>query len=153
MTKLSLGLQFRAMHFFQNFISGPDQRSKYSRTLDWEQLVCECSARHKETFLINFNLINERCLAIQVVRDAKRHMITTEPMILSLSFCGIVGYLSHAQMLGLRPRCLAEISDFSEHWKVPTTGTRVFFCHFKAPMDSPLLFHTGVSLGMFFFSF
>ena len=34
--------------------------------------------------------------------------------------------ISHAQMLSLRPQCLAEISDFSEHWKVPTTGTSVF---------------------------
>ena len=29
-------------------------------------------------------------------------------------------------MLGLRLRRLAEISDFLEHWKVPTTGTSVF---------------------------
>ena len=35
--------------------------------------------------------------------------------------------VSHARMLGLRPPCLAEVSDFSERWKVSTTGTGVFF--------------------------
>ena len=35
--------------------------------------------------------------------------------------------VSHAQMPSLRLWCLAEISDFSECWKVPTTGTSVFF--------------------------
>ena len=34
--------------------------------------------------------------------------------------------ISYAGMLSLRPWCLAEIGDFSEHWKVPTTGTGVF---------------------------
>ena len=43
--------------------------------------------------------------------------------------------MSHAPMLSLRPQCLTEISVFSEHWKVPTTGTSVFFVtskYFKA---------------------
>ena len=40
----------------------------------------------EQTFLINFNLRNERCLATQVVRDAERHMITTEPMALEIYF-------------------------------------------------------------------
>ena len=41
---------------------------------------------NKQTFLINFNLINEQCLAIQVVCDVKRHMVTTEPMVLEIGF-------------------------------------------------------------------
>ena len=40
----------------------------------------------KQTFLINFNLINKRCLAIRVVREAKHHMITTEPIVLEIRF-------------------------------------------------------------------
>ena len=40
----------------------------------------------KQTFLLNFNLINERCLAIRVVHDAEHHMITTEPMVLEICF-------------------------------------------------------------------
>ena len=35
-------------------------------------------AQDEQTFLINANPMNQRCLAIQVVRDTKRHMITTE---------------------------------------------------------------------------
>ena len=109
------------------------------------------------TFLINFNLINERCLAIGVLHthDAECHMITTEPMVLlflSLSLSDILWVIiSFAQTLSLRLWCLAEIGNFSECWKVPTTGTSVFFCHLKAPMDSPLLFHTRGSLGMLCF--
>ena len=92
--------------------------------------------------------------------------------------------ISHVQMLGLRLWCLAEISDFSGRWKVPTTGTGVFmfrcsvsgrgvwqksvifqdvgrcpqraqvyFCHFKAPTDSPLLFQTRRRRGISFASF
>ena len=80
----------------------------------------------KQTFLINFNLINKRCPAIRVVRDVKCHMNTTEAVVLSLT-AGLWVIVSHAQMLGLKPQCLAEVSDFSEHWKVPTTGTNVFF--------------------------
>ena len=63
--------------------------------------------QNEQTFLINFNLMNKLFLAIQVVRDAEYHMITTEPMVplslslsLSLSRCGIVGDhlpCSHAQ--------------------------------------------------------
>ena len=51
------------------------------------------------------------------------------PIVLSLSCSLAVGLwviISHAQTLGLRPRCLEEISDFSGRWKVPTTGTGVF---------------------------
>ena len=40
----------------------------------------------EQTFLINFNLTDERCLAIRVVRDTKCHMITTEPMALKIRF-------------------------------------------------------------------
>ena len=40
----------------------------------------------KQTFLINFNLINNRCLATRVVCDTERHMITTEPMVLEIHF-------------------------------------------------------------------
>ena len=62
-------------------------------------------------------------------------MITTEPMVLFPSLAaGLWVIISHAQMLGLRHWCLVEISDFSECLKVPTTGTSVFFCHFKAPV-------------------
>ena len=61
-------------------------------------LFCKCSAKGA-----NINLINEPCLEIRVVRDAKCHMITTETMVPSLSLsvshththththCGIVG--------------------------------------------------------------
>ena len=63
--------------------------------------------------------------------DAERHLIATEPMVL-LSFClsiavGLWVIVSHVWMLRLRPWCLAEISGFPERWKVPTTGTGVFF--------------------------
>ena len=58
----------------------------------------------------------------QVVCDAKCPVITTEPVVLSLSLSlslslavGLWVIVSHAQMLGFRPWCLAEISDFSEH--------------------------------------
>ena len=44
------------------------------------------SIQKKQTFLINFNLIRELCLAIQVVHDAERHLITTEPMVLEICF-------------------------------------------------------------------
>ena len=40
----------------------------------------------EQTFLINFNLINEQCLTMRVVCDTKRYMITTEPMALEISF-------------------------------------------------------------------
>ena len=47
------------------------------------QVTCSASVPQEEgTFLVNFNLINEQCLAIQVVRDAKHHIITTELMVL-----------------------------------------------------------------------
>ena len=35
-----------------------------------------------KTFLINFNLINKKCLTIWVVCDAECRIITTEPMVL-----------------------------------------------------------------------
>ena len=81
----------------------------------------------EQTLLINFNLINKRRLAIRVVHDAGCHVITTAPMVLLFLAAGLWGITSRAWRLGLRPWCLAEISDFSEHQKVPTTGTRVFF--------------------------
>ena len=41
------------------------------------RVTCPMSVlQDEQTFLINFNLINERYLAIRVVRDAKCHMIT-----------------------------------------------------------------------------
>ena len=87
----------------------------------------------EQTFLINFNLINERCLAIRVVRDTERHMVTTEPMFLLSLLClclslaaGLWAIVSHAQIFSVGLGCLAEISDFSECWKVPTTDTSVF---------------------------
>lgn len=42
--------------------------------------------RDEQTSLIDFNLINEPCLAIQVVRDAECHVITTEPVVLDVRF-------------------------------------------------------------------
>ena len=56
-------------------------------------VICSVSIlQDKQTFLINFNLINERCLAIRVVCDAKCHMIIIEIIaLLSLSCCMIVG--------------------------------------------------------------
>ena len=107
----------------------------------------------EQTFLINFNLINEGCLAIRVVHDTKCHMITTEPIVLSLSLCfslaeGLWVFVSHAQMLDLRLQCLAKITDFSERWKVPTSGTSVFL---SLQSNSTLLFHTKVRLRMLCF--
>ena len=61
---------------------------------------------------MDFNLINERCLAMRVVRDTKYHMITTELVVLlsharAHAHCGIVGdcllcldALSEALVLG-----------------------------------------------------
>ena len=40
----------------------------------------------EQTFLINFNLINECYLAIPVVRGTERHVITTEPMVFEIRF-------------------------------------------------------------------
>ena len=60
-------------------------------------MTCSVSVlQDEQTSLRSFNLINERCLAIRVVRDAERHMTTTGPMVLlppslSLSHCGTVG--------------------------------------------------------------
>ena len=60
-------------------------------------VTCSASVpQDEQTFLINFHLINERCLTIRVVRDAEHHMITTESMVLlslslSLAHCRIVG--------------------------------------------------------------
>ena len=48
-----------------------------------------CSARapqDEETFLVNFNLINERRLAIRVVHDAEHRTTTAEPMVLEVRF-------------------------------------------------------------------
>ena len=48
----------------------------------------------EQTFLINFNLINEWCLGIRVVHDAEYHVITSEPMVLSLSLSSLLLSLS-----------------------------------------------------------
>ena len=40
----------------------------------------------EQTSLIDVNSINERCPATRVVRDAERHVITTEPMVLEIRF-------------------------------------------------------------------
>ena len=40
----------------------------------------------EQTFLINFILIGERCLAIRVERDTKCHMVTTESMVVDICF-------------------------------------------------------------------
>ena len=48
-----------------------------------------CSAhvpQDERTFLINFNLINERRLAVRVISDAECHMITPEPTALEILF-------------------------------------------------------------------
>ena len=43
--------------------------------------------QEEQTSLIHFNLINERCLAVRgAAREAKYHMITTEPMVLKIRF-------------------------------------------------------------------
>ena len=50
-------------------------------------VTCPMSVpQDEQAFLINFTLINERCLAIRVVHDAKSHMITTEPKVLEIHF-------------------------------------------------------------------
>ena len=60
----------------------------YSKTLDSNlRVTCStCVSKDEPTFLINFNLISEQCLAIQVVHDTECHMITTEPMVLEIRF-------------------------------------------------------------------
>ena len=51
------------------------------------KLFCACAfAQDGQTFLINVNLVNERGLATQVVRDARCHMITAEPVVLEICF-------------------------------------------------------------------
>ena len=40
----------------------------------------------KQTFLVYFNLIHERYLAVCVELDAESHMITTEPTVLEIRF-------------------------------------------------------------------
>ena len=50
-------------------------------------MTCSVSVlQDEQTFLVSFSLINEHCLAIQVVRDTERDMITTEPMVLEIHF-------------------------------------------------------------------
>ena len=50
----------------------------------------------EQTFLISFNLINEQCLAIGVVRDDECHVITTAPM----AFLCLSASLSHYRIMG-----------------------------------------------------
>ena len=38
----------------------------------------------EQTCLINFNLINQQCLAMRVVPDPEGHMITTDSMVLEI---------------------------------------------------------------------
>ena len=58
---------------------------KVTTAKPWIRVTCSASApQDEQTFLINFNLINERCLAIRVVRDAEYHVITTEPTVLEI---------------------------------------------------------------------
>ena len=50
-------------------------------------MTCSLSVPQEEqTFIINFNLINEQCLAIWVVHDAECHTIMTEPMVPEIHF-------------------------------------------------------------------
>ena len=79
-------------------------------------LFCEYSAR-QQTFLINFNLINERCLAIWVVCYAKCQVIITEPMVLKIRF--------DIQVLWIT-------SMFPELIMLTNQGFAVFWCHFLA---------------------
>ena len=59
------------------------------------RVTCSASVpQDEQTFLINFNLINERCLAIRAVYDAKCHMIKTEPMVLEILFDRLVLWIT-----------------------------------------------------------
>ena len=82
----------------------------------------------EQTFLINFSLIDEWYLTIQVVRDAECHMITTEPMV-PLSFflaMGLWVMVSHAWMLSLRPWYLEKSLIFQNVERCPQL-TLVYF--------------------------
>ena len=58
----------------------------------WIASNCPASIlQDEQTFLINFNLINELCLAIRVVCDTEDHMITGELKILTPPPSGIRG--------------------------------------------------------------
>ena len=49
------------------------------------RVTCSASVPQDEpTFLINYNLISERCLAVRVVPDAEHHTVTTEPAVLGI---------------------------------------------------------------------
>ena len=66
-------------------------------------------------------------------------------MVLSLALshslaAGLCLIVAHAQMLSLRPWYLAEISDFSEHWKVPITGISVFFLSLQSTYGQSFAF-------------
>ena len=87
-------------------------------------------------------------------RRMRCHMITTEPMVLlslslslSLSHCGIVGDClpcldarSQAVVFGRNPWFFSTLEGARNRHSC-------IFCHFQAPVDSPLLLHPRVSLG------
>ena len=130
--------------------------NKYSKTLDGESLVLRVFSQDEQTFLINFNLINERCLAIRVVRDAECHMITTEPMVLSLSLSlspslRVCGWSSPMLGCSVSGHGVWQRSVIFQNVGRCPQWALVYFCHLKAPMASPLLFHPRVSLGMLSF--
>ena len=83
-------------------------------------------------------------------------MITTEPMVLSLSLflsvllrdCGWLSPMLRCSVSGCGVWQKSVI--FQNVGRCPQLAL-VCFCHFKAPMDSPLLFQTTVSLGMLCF--
>lgn len=53
----------------------------------WIVITCAASIpQDEQAFVINFNLINERHLAIWVVHDVGCHTITTEPKVLEVHF-------------------------------------------------------------------
>ena len=65
-----------------HFIPAPKAVWKYGKTLGCVLTHSASVPWDKQAFLINVNLVNERCLATRVVRDAECHVITTEPMVL-----------------------------------------------------------------------
>ena len=51
------------------------------------RVTCSASVpQDKQKYLTKFSLIQEWCLAMQVVHDAECHMIKTEPMVLEICF-------------------------------------------------------------------
>ena len=70
-----------------HFSPAPKAAWKYGKTLGCELTRSARVPQDQQAFLINVNLVNERCLlATRVVRDAERHVITPEPMVLEIRF-------------------------------------------------------------------